>query len=484
MKIYMLNPPFKPKFVRCGRWQGVVARGATLYYPIWLAYATGLIKEEYNNVKLVDSIACNGNIENLIEDVKKFEPDLIVIDSNFSSLSNDVGIAKILKNQTENLRTVLVGPPVSQFPDKILKNGVDIVARWEYDITIKEVADTIERGKDLKNVTGISYKEDGRIVHNPDREFLSSEELDRMPFVSKVYNEHLNIKDYFLDHALYPMVQIFTGRGCPFKCTFCSWPETLMGRKHRVRSTENVVDEFEYTANELPEVNEIFIEDDTFTINKKRIRGICEEISRRKLEITWSCNARANLDYETMKAMKEAGCRLLDVGYESGNDDILKNIKKGITTNDSRKFTEEAKRAGLKILADFIFGLPGETKETAEETIKFAKEMKPDLVQFAVATPIPGTEFYHWAKENEFLLVDDLEESLDEEGFQKCIVSYPEFTKEDIETYVDRALKEYYLSPSFIPIAMRNILRKNGLYELKGMVMSAKVLLKYMRRKK
>ena len=185
-----------------------------------------------------------------------------------------------------------------------------------------------------------------------------------------------------------------------------------------------------------------------------------------------------------MKAMKEAGCRLLDVGYESGSDEILKNIKKGITTNDSRKFTKDAKRAGLMILADFIFGMPGETKETAEQTIRFAKEIKPNIVQFAVATPIPGTEFYDYVKENGSLLVDDLEESLDKEGFQKCIVSYPEFTKEDIENYVDRALKEYYLSPSFIPVAMKNILRKNGLHELKGMVKSAKVLLRYLRRKR
>jgi radical SAM superfamily enzyme YgiQ (UPF0313 family) len=136
------------------------------------------------------------------------------------------------------------------------------------------------------------------------------------------------------------------------------------------------------------------------------------------------------------------------------------------------------------ILADFVFGFPGETKETAEKAIKFVKEVKPNIAQFAVATPIPGTEFYDYVKENNYLLVDDLEESLDEEGFQKCIVSYPEFTNEDIENYVDRALKEYYLSPSFIPIAMKNVLRKNGLHELKVMVMSAKVFYGYMGRKK
>ena len=490
MKIYMLHPPFMlngqeiPKFFRCTRWQGGTTRGGTYWYPIWLSYATGVVERTGHKVRLVDAPAWDWNLKEVVNDAKKFNPDLVVIDSNFSSVKNDSNIAKLLKDKIEAV-SVLVGPPTSQFPERILENsGVDIVARFEYDITIGDIAEAIKDGRSLENVTGISYKEDGKINHNSNREFTSSEELDAIPFVSKIYKKHLSIKDYFLGHTLYPEIQIFTGRGCPNQCTFCSWPETLMGRNYRVRSVENVVDEFEYVTNEMSEVKEIFIEDDTFTINKRRIKEICEEIKRRKLDITWSCNARANLDYETMKTMKGAGCRLLDVGYESGSDAILKNIKKKITTNDSRKFTKDAKRAGLMVLADFIFGMPGETKETAEQTIRFAKEIKPNIVQFAVATPIPGTEFYEWVKENGFLLVDDLEESIDNEGFQKCIVSYPEFTKEDIENYVDRALKEYYLSPSYIPIAMRNVLRKNGLHELKGMIMSAKVFLEYMRREK
>ena len=483
MRIYLLNPPFFPNFVRCGRWQGVVARSKTLYYPLWLSYATGVLEERYKEVKLVDAPALGWDKEKVVQDVEKFVPDLVVVDSNFSSLSNDINVAASLKEHT-GAKTVLVGPPASQFPERILNDDVDIVARFEYDFTLKDIAEALENGNGFKEIKGIAYKEKGKIIHNLNREFTSSEDLDKISFVSKIYKKHLSVRDYFLGQTLYPVVQVFTGRGCPNQCTFCSWPETLMGRKYRVRGVENVVDEFEYIANELPEVNEIFIEDDTFTISKKRIKEICEEIKRRKLDITWSCNARANLDYETMKVMKEAGCRLLDVGYESGSDEILKNIKKGLTTDESRRFTKDAKKAGLMILADFMFGMPGETKETAEKTIRFVKEIKPNFVQFAVATPIPGTEFYNYVKENGFLLVDDLEESLDEEGFQKCIVSYPEFTKEDIENYVDRALKEYYLSPFYILIAVRNILRRNGLHELKGMFMSAKVFLKYTRRKK
>lgn len=480
MKIYLLNPPFVPRYSRNSRW-AARCRGGALYYPIWLAYATGLLEKEGHEVRLVDAPAWGWNLDDVKEDIRKFKPELIVSESNFQSLTNDIGVANQLKSEVDAV-SVVVGPPVSQFSEKILNSGVDIAARFEYDFTLKDLAESLDNGHGLKQVDGISYMENGHVVNNPDRKLSTSEELEGLPFASKVYKDHLKIKDYFLGHTLFPMVQLFTGRGCPNQCTFCSWPKTLMGKKHRVRSVNNIVDELEYIAKELPEIKEIFIEDDTFTIGKDRIREICSEIGKRELDITWSCNARANLDYESMKLMKKAGCRLLDVGYESGNDDILKNIKKGIKTSDSRRFTADAKKARLMILADFIFGMPGETKDTAEQTIRFVKQIKPNIVQFSIATPIPGTDFYDFVRDNGYLLVDDVEKSLDEDGFQQCIISYPDFTKADIEHYVDKALKTYYLSPAYVPVALNTVLRKNGLHELMGMVTSAKGFLKYITR--
>lgn len=483
MRIYLLNPPFVPNFGRCGRWQGVATRSGGLDYPKWLAYATGVL-EESKEVRLIDAVAQKWDRNTVIQDVSEFKPDLIVVDSNFSSLRNDVEIAGLLKKRI-GATTVLVGPPTSQFSETILQNaGVDMVARFEYDFTIRELAEAIENGKDFKEIKGISYKENGKIIRNSDREFTTSEDLDRMPFVSRVYKKHLDIKQYFLSQSLYPEIQIFAGRGCPFRCTFCSWPETLMGRKYRVRSVENIVDEFEYIRTELPEVREVFIEDDTFTIDKKIVRAVSEEIQRKKLKLIWSCNARATLNYETMREMKRAGCRLVIVGYESGNDDILHNIGKGITTDQMRKFTTDAKRAGLMVHGDFIIGLPGETKRTAEETIGFIKELKPNILQVAVATPIPGTEFYRWAKENNFLLVNDMKESIDTQGYQKCIISYPSLSERDMEAYVDKALKQYYLSISFVPVALSNVFRKSGMHELGTMAHSAKFFLKYLGRGK
>jgi len=482
MRIYLLNPPFLENFVRTGRWVGSRARGGTLYYPLWLAYATGILEQAGHKVRLVDAIAWKWDLNRVVEDVTKFKPDVIVVETNFSSMKRDLETLKKLKETTEALG-IMVGPPMSQYSDRALNGGADIIIRWEYDFALRELVEMLETTGDYSQTLGISYKDkDGKIHHNPNRPLSTSQELDEIPFVAEVYKKHLNVKDYFLNHALYPMVQIFTGRGCPYQCTFCSWPQTFMGREYRVRSVKNVADEFEYVVNELPEVKEIFIEDDTFTVNKKRVREFAQELINRGIEISWGCQSRADLDYETMKLMKKAGCRLLDVGYESGSDEILRNIKKGITTEQLRKFTKDAKKAGLKILADFVIGFPGETKETAEQTIKFIKEIKPDLLQVTMAIPIPGTEFYNWCKANECLVTDNIESILDEKGFQRAIVSYPWLTKEEIEYYVDKALKEYYFSFDYVKIALKNIFSKHWKHELTVLGKSTLAFFEYIKR--
>lgn len=484
MNIYVLNPPFKPNFVRCGRWQGAAARSGGLDYPKWLAYTTAVLEERFENVKLVDAVAENWNENELINDVKHFDPDLTIIDSNFSSLSNDIHIAKLIKENTGST-TVMVGPPTSQFPNRILEaGGVDIVARFEYDFTIREIAEALDNAQKVHTIKGISYKENGKIIHNENRKFTSSDDLDKIPFVSKIYKKHLDIKKYFLSQSLYPEIQIFTGRGCPNRCTFCSWPETLMGRVYRSRSAKNIVDEFEWVQKNLPEVKEIFIEDDTFTINKKLVRSVCNEMNHRGIDITWSCNARADLDYETMKQMKKAGCRLIIVGYESGNDHILKNIKKGITTTEMRNFTRQAKKAGLLIHGDFIIGLPGETKSTIKDTADFINQIKPNMLQIAIASPIPGTDFYNFVSKNGYLLEKNIENSINEEGFQECIIEYPDLSYDDITKSVDEILRGYYLNISFIPVAIENCIVGRGFDEIRIMLRSGKDFLKYATRRK
>ena len=475
MKLYFLNPPYFPHFGRGMRWQDT-GRGGTLYYPIWLSYAAAAAEQDHE-VRLVDAPAWDWSREDVVSDVMNFKPDMIITDSSFPSLKNDMEVAAGIKRNYDTT-IVLVGPPASQFPDDILDNGIDIAARYEYDFTIKEVADNIEQGEGLEDVRGISYRSDGKIVHNQDREFTSSEELDTIPFVSKVYDKHLNIRDYFLGSSLYPEVQIFTGRGCPYLCTFCSWTQTLMGRKYRVRSTANVLDELEWIQDNL-DVKEVFFEDDTFTINKQRVLEFCSQYKERDLDITWACNARVDLDQETMGAMKKANCRLLIAGYESGSDEILKNVKKGSSVLQIRQFADNARKANLLVHGDFVIGLPGETKETIEMTKRLIKEVKADLLQVSVASPFPGTEFYDWCRENGYLLTDDPNEYLDEQGHQKAVVSYPWLSAEEITAAVDEILKEYYVSLNYVPLAVRQVMRRQGLDEMRRLWYSTRMFLGY-----
>ncbi len=473
MRIYMLNPPYFPHFGREMRWQDT-GRGGTLYYPIWLSYAAGKLEEDHE-VRLVDAPAWHWEIDRVMEDLRGFDPDMIVLNTSFTSVDNDLKVGKELKQY--NVPVVMVGPPASQFAEKMLE-VVDIVARYEYEFTLAELAQKMGRGESIEDVKGISFKDD-EMVHNPDRPFSTSQDLDSLPFVSKVYKKHLDIYHYFLNYSLYPMVQIFAGRGCPNKCTFCSWPQSFMGRKYRIRSVENILDEFEWIEKNLP-VKEVFIEDDTFTISKKKVKEFCEGYQDRGLSVSWSCNARVDtLDLDTMQEMRRANCRFLIVGFESANEEILKNIKKGATVEQAREFAHNVKKAGLLLHADFIIGLPGETRDTIEETRSFIKEIKPEQLQVSVCSPFPGTELYEWCRENGYLLTDDPNEYLDEQGHQKAIISYPQLSKEEMVKKVDEILKEYYMSLSYVPLALRQVLRRNGFDEFKRLWRSTKMFLGY-----
>ena len=482
MKIYMLNAPFTHRFGRSPRWQAT-GRSGTLYYPLWLSYATGVLEKSDHEVRLVDAPAWDWSRDDVIEDIVAFCPDMVVVDTSFVSLDNDILIAQAIKHQTKGATIILVGPPASQFSEEMLaEEGTDIVARFEYEFTLRDIAQALEDDGSITDIRGISYRQGEKVIRNRDREPTSSKDLDGMPFVSRVYKKHLNAGDYFLGSSLYPEVQIFAGRGCPNQCTFCSWPETFTGRNYRVRNAESIVDELEYIKKELPQVREVFIEDDTFTIDRRVVQKTCDEIRRRNLDVVWSCNVRPQFDYETMREMKRAGCRLIIVGFESGNDEILKNVKKGITTERMRKFNSEAKKAGLIVQGDFIIGLPGETSETVKRTLSFIRELRPHILQVSVATPIPGTEFYRWANQNEFIEDNSLQKAVDGGGFQKSVISYPELTSRDTERYVDKTLSSYYLNVSYVPMALRIVLRRTWLSELRMIVKSGWGFLKYLRR--
>lgn len=447
----MLNPPFLPNYSRNSR-SPAVTKGGTIYYPIWLAYATGVLEKGGFDVKLVDAPAQKLTLEDIVKIATNFNPKIIVVDTSTPSIYNDVKVASKLKNVT-NAFVVLVGTHVSALPEETLKldKNIDAVTTYEYDYTLLELAKCIEHKKDLKNVKGIVFRSsDGEIVRNSDRPLV--ENLDNLPFASETYKKHLNIKDYFYSSAEHPMVMIITGRGCPFKCFWCNWPQVFHGHKYRLRSAENVVGEFEYIVNNLPKVKEIGVEDDTLTADIERVRKICKTLIEKGInkKVKWYANVRVNLDLETMKLMKKAGCRLLIPGYESGVQELLNNSHKGITLEQSRQFAKNAKKAGLMVHGCFIIGLPGETKETARQTIEFAKKLDPDDAQFFPLIVYPGTEAYEWAQKNKYLTTTDFSEWNTPEGWHNSLISRPGLSSEETLELCDQAKIEFYLNPKFL----------------------------------
>jgi hopanoid biosynthesis associated radical SAM protein HpnJ len=377
--------------------------------------------------------------------------DFVVIHTSTPSLKMDVRTAEAIKAANCNCLIAFVGGHPTARPEETLKQSeaIDIAARKEFDYSMVEVA----QGRNWADVGGISYRMNGILHHNPDRSILSNEELDRLPFVTEVYDTNLDYLRYNSPYCQYPYVSMYTGRGCPARCTFCLWPQVTQGHKYRVRSPENVYEEVAAMKAKFPQMKELFFDDDTFTADAMRARKIAQLL--KPLGITWSTNSRANVDYETLKILKDGGLRLFVVGYESGNADILKNIKKGVRIDRARRFTRDCHELGILIHGTFILGLPGESKETIEESIRFAREMDCETIQVSLASPYPGTELFEYVTANGYLAVDPL---LDESGYQKCTVKYPNLTADEIYNAVERFYRSFYFRPRYIFKSVRKML--------------------------
>jgi radical SAM superfamily enzyme YgiQ (UPF0313 family) len=268
------------------------------------------------------------------------------------------------------------------------------------------------------------------------------ENMDALPFVTPVYKRDLTIEHYAIGYLRHPYVSLYTGRGCRSKCTFCLWPQTVGGQRYRTRSPEHVAEEMALAQRLFPQAREFFFDDDTFTDDLPRAEAIARRLG--PLGVTWSVNAKANVPYRTLKVLKDHGLRLLLVGYESGSQAILNNIKKGIRLDVARRFTRDAKALGITIHGTFILGLPGETRETIQETIRFAREVDPDTIQVSLAAPYPGTALYEEARRNGWLEGEAL---VDAAGVQQATLGYPHLGRTEIFHSVDLFYRRFYFRP-------------------------------------
>lgn len=477
MKILMLNPPFLPKFSRFSR-SPAVTKSGTLYYPIWHAYATGVLEKAGHSVRLVDAPAQGLRKEACFQIAKEFQAEMVVVYTSTPSIYNDIAIAGDFKDLLHKSFIVLTGPHVSALPEESLKidSRIDAVARREYDMTLVDLASKLASGDSLEAVTGITFRRGADIITNPDREFI--EDLDALPFVSEVYKRHLNIEDYFYAHCRYPTISIFTSRGCYAKCNYCVYPEQMFGRKQRRRSPENIVEEFAYIEKEFPQVKEVLVDDDTFSFDQAHTRIFCELMLKRQIKIPWSAECRASLDYETMVLMKKAGCRLIVIGFETADQTILNNVHKGISVERMRKFVADAKRAKIMLHSCFMAGNRGETKQTLEKSLQFAQKINADTCQFFPLMVYPGTAAYDWAKSSGYLITEDYRKWLTEEGWHACVLSTSELSANDLVAFCDHARSKYYLSPKYLLYKFLQMIRNPK--EIKKTFKSAKTFAKYL----
>lgn len=450
MNVLMLNPPFHPRYSRSQRSPAVIKSGV-IYYPIWLAYATGVLEQDGFNVRLIDAPAAGYDVSWVLSFAEEFRPRLVVVETSTPSIHNDVAVAEAIKSRVSEAFILLVGPHVSALPEESLRlsPAVDAVARREYDYTVRDVARLLDGGGALDTIPGLSYRDgSGEIIHNVDR--LPLEDLDTLPWVSQVYRRHLRVEDYFYSITRYPVVTILAGRGCPYRCIYCLWPQTLTGHRYRRRSPENVAEEFEFIARELPQVREVFIEDDTLTADQGYAQALARELVRRGNRLPFSANSRPDVNYETLRLLKQAGLRLLCVGFESGDQSVLKAIRKGVTVEQFYRFRAAARRAGVLIHGCFMAGAPGETRDSLDKTLALAKRLRPDTAQFFPLMVYPGTEAYQWARCNGYLITEDFSEWLTPEGLHRSVVSHSGLSAEELVAWCDYARRSFYLRPRYV----------------------------------
>ncbi|PYO46451.1 MAG: hopanoid biosynthesis associated radical SAM protein HpnJ [Candidatus Rokuibacteriota bacterium] len=405
----------------------------SFWYPTWLAQPAALVPGS----RLVDAPPADLTLADVLPLAREYE--LVVLHTSAPSFAHDVKVAEALKGENPALRIGLIGAHVAVQREVALaaSPALDFVCGNEFDFTIREIAE----GRPLAQVAGLSYRDGtGELRRTLERAPL--EDMDALPWVVDVYARDLDVSRYVIGYLQHPYVSLYTGRGCRSKCTFCLWPQTVGGQRYRTRSVDNVVAEIAHATRLFPQVREYFFDDDTFTDDLPRAEAIARGLGR--LGVTWSCNAKPDVPRASLEVLRDNGLRLLLVGYESGSQAILNNVRKGTRLDRAREFTRQARALGIKIHGTFILGLPGETRETIEATIRFAQEIDPHTLQVSLAAPYPGTALHREALERGWLESEGL---VDGRGTQASVIGYPHLPRTEIFRWLETFYRRFYFRP-------------------------------------
>jgi anaerobic magnesium-protoporphyrin IX monomethyl ester cyclase len=441
-KVTLINPPWVLE-QHFKRFENV----ASVQQPLGLGYLAAALERNGHEVSVIDAGALNYSYEQIIAEITQRAPDIIGITCVTPSYGKTLDLAMRMKKELD-LPILIGGPHVTALPEETMRNDCfDIAVLGEGDLTMVQLAETVENHGNLAKVEGIAYKQEGELIRTPPRPYI--DDLDALPFPAR----HLlpGLSTYKPTPSAYrylPQATMITSRGCPYRCAFCD--RSVFGNRYRARTAENVVDEMELLMTKYG-AKEIRFWDDTFNVDQQRVIAICDEILSRKLDIAWTCLGRVNHMSETvLEAMAKAGCWQVDYGIESGNQKILNGITKGQTLDIVRKVVKLTNKTGIGVRGFFMVGLPGETEATINDTIEFAKSLDLTSAVFHITTPFPGTELFKIATDSGELRRDA---SYDEYmlGFSEDVPYVPNgLTAQRVREFQSTAYREFYFRPSFL----------------------------------
>jgi len=471
MRVLIINPPWPGKGYGTRSQNRIIKHRSDkfLQYPLFLAYSASQLQKEGHSVSYIDSVIQDYDLPRTLSEAKQAQPDVIFMETTTPSIEADYQNLTALKNAT-GARIVVGGPHATYFHRAVIEEcpAIDVAIRHEFDTKIARVAANLHN---LADVAGITYRDGASIVDNGDGELTA--DLDMLPFPDR---ETIPWKWYLEAwYSRQPFMNIMTARGCPYQCSFCLWPQNMYGHKQRFRSIDNVISEIRYLVDTYG-VKELNVDDGTFTTNRTRVIEFCRRLRQEKINLIWTCNGRVdNVDDEMLSEMKRSGCKMIRLGIESGSQEVLDKIKKGLTLKQIEDGVRMVKRHRIQTIGGFMFGFPYDSRKTIEETIRFAKKVSPDQVQFSIAMCYPGTSLYEYAKANDLLLADSFREFDMTYG---PVVKTLDMERHELKHILARAYREYYFRPAYV---IQTLFNMTDMDEINRVLRSMQSLVKTIR---
>ena len=439
VNVTLVNPPYPKK-----------AHQHPPFIPLGIAYLGAVLEKNGYSVDVIDCQAQRLTTSDFKREIGKHQPDVVGITSTTLTYKSALRITETAKQVHPDCMTILGGCHATFWDDKALEEcpQLDMIVRKEGEYTLLEIMNRLKRNKGVDNVLGTTFRKNGDIIRNADRPYI--ENLDELPFPAHHILPLRRLRKQ--GKVIFPLT---TSRGCVYWCNFCT-AVRMFGRKFRMRSPKNVVDEMQFLT-EKHGASQLTFYDDAFTVDQSRVEKICEGIQNRRLKVEWDCESRVDMVTRgLLKKMKKAGCIAVWFGVESGSQNVLNSMDKSINLAQTRRAFKWANEAGLMTVASVILGFPGETKDTALQTVKFVEELKPNDVGYYIATPYPGTPMYDFVKENGWLKITDF----DRYDTATPVFESPNLSIRDLEEIREKAYQSFYLRPSYV----LRMLSKGGIY--------------------